>query len=309
MFGWVLFGPDSTISNSCPKLNFISSNPAPAELGGNATVRELCRVDFSGINADPLLSESSRYDGPLANVDRILPCRTDDIKAHCIKSSAASPRSVYDVLGRYSCFQRLKRGIAWLLRFKAFVAWKHSSRQRPNTGLLTVSELDQAESAICKLVQSDSFSLEIDYFRSRHDSGPGSGIKRRKTQSKNLNRLLRLNTYFSDRLLRVGSRLRHADLPISQKNPIILPSQHHVTKLIVNAYHKANGHCGVLHVLSELRKRFWIIRGQSTVRSILRSCFVCKMRNAAAGTRWMAHLPSSRERYDVRPFNYDVRPN
>ena len=60
MFGWVLFGPDSTMSKSC----YISSSAAPAELGGNGTASELRGVDLAGTSEDPFLSELARNDIP-----------------------------------------------------------------------------------------------------------------------------------------------------------------------------------------------------------------------------------------------------
>ena len=41
----------------------------------------------------------------------------------------------------------------------------------------------------------------------------------------------------SDEIIRVGGRLRHADLPFADKHPILLPSTHTLTVLIIRHYH------------------------------------------------------------------------
>ena len=76
------------------------------------------------------------------------------------------------------------------------------------------------------------------------------------------------------------------------KHPVILPPHHHVNRLLVEHFHKQEGHCGTNHVLAAIREFYWIIRGQSTVRSIIRQCKICRLRFAAPGQQRMAPLPS-----------------
>lgn len=56
--------------------------------------------------------------------------------------------------------------------------------------------------------------------------------------------LWNLNPYMYDSLLRVGGRLRHAPVESEVKNPVILPKQIHVTKLLVSHYHSKVHHQG-----------------------------------------------------------------
>lgn len=55
--------------------------------------------------------------------------------------------------------------------------------------------------------------------------------------------LQNLDPYIYDGLLRVRGRLRHASLE-SVKNPVILPKQSYVTKLLVSNYHSKVHHQG-----------------------------------------------------------------
>ena len=59
--------------------------------------------------------------------------------------------------------------------------------------------------------------------------------------------------FVSDGWLRVGGRLRNADLQYKSKYSLLLPYQHHVTDLIIQQQEK-EGHLGVNHVLAELNK-------------------------------------------------------
>ena len=75
---------------------------------------------------------------------------------------------------------------------------------------------------------------------------------------------------------RCGGRLHHANKPSSAKHPIILPRDHHLTALTVeNAHHKIC-HNGVKETLTEVRSRFWIVKGRSLVKKLIHQCGVCK---------------------------------
>ena len=75
---------------------------------------------------------------------------------------------------------------------------------------------------------------------------------------------------------RCGGRLANAQIPFSTKHPILLDSQHHLTTLIVQDAHARLMHNGVRETLTELRSRYWIVRGRSFVRKILHQCVLCR---------------------------------
>jgi hypothetical protein len=57
------------------------------------------------------------------------------------------------------------------------------------------------------------------------------------------------------------------------RHPILLPKDHTVTRLIIKSAHENLGHgSGIEHVLTELRARFWIIKGRRTVRNTIEKC-------------------------------------
>ena len=77
-------------------------------------------------------------------------------------------------------------------------------------------------------------------------------------------------------IFRCGGRLDNAELTEMQKHPIMLDSKHHVTRLIVEQSHKRVSHNGIKETLTELRSRFWIVRGRQFVRKVLHGCRLCR---------------------------------
>ncbi|XP_018315281.1 uncharacterized protein [Mycetomoellerius zeteki] len=63
-------------------------------------------------------------------------------------------------------------------------------------------------------------------------------------------------------MVRVGGRLRHADLTPDQKHQIILPVGHHVVTLIFNQEHAQRLHCGPEQLLNFVRQKYWPLNGR-----------------------------------------------
>ncbi len=67
--------------------------------------------------------------------------------------------------------------------------------------------------------------------------------------------------------------LRIVELLYDTRHPILLPKNHVVTQLVVMDGHEKLGHgSGVEQVLTEMRSRFWIVKGRCVVRNIIESC-------------------------------------
>ena len=69
---------------------------------------------------------------------------------------------------------------------------------------------------------------------------------------------------YSDGILRVGGRLEMSNLPYDAKHPIILPKQHHISKLVIAHIHNHN--FGVNFTLAELRQKYWIVNGREEIK-------------------------------------------
>ena len=192
----------------------------------------------------------------------------------------------------FSSWTKLKTAVAWLLLYKDWLRQKvqpmgHTSLS--SNPILTVTELRKAEIEIVRIAQKESFAAEIKSLDQGKNGVPG--------------RLRKLCPVLQDGVLRVGGRLRNAPTSTDFKQPVILPSNHHVTKLLIRYHHELVGHSGAGMTWSSLRRRFWILKGGAAVRRVLGNCFSCKRRNAALGEQLMGELPAARVTPEQPPFS------
>ena len=80
----------------------------------------------------------------------------------------------------------------------------------------------------------------------------------------------------NDELIRCYGRLRNADLPEETINPILLPTREKIVELLIDNHHKKTFHAGVNHSLAQVRIKYWIPKGRSEVKRVLRKCNVCQ---------------------------------
>ena len=105
-------------------------------------------------------------------------------------------------------------------------------------------------------------------------------------------------------ILRVGGRLRRADLEYSIKFPILLPRKGHVIKLIVRHFHEVTKHQGRTTTLNEARSSgYWIVGGTSSVSEYIFNCLKCRKIRGSTQTQKMADLPEDRLQ-PAPPFTY-----
>ena len=114
--------------------------------------------------------------------------------------------------------------------------------------------------------------------------------------------LAKLDPILVNGLLRVGGRLSRAPLHDDSKHQIIIAKDSPLARLLIQHFHQKSGHSGREYVLSLLRERFWLIRANVIVRSVLSSCFACRRRQGAVGEQKMADLPRPRVTPDQPPF-------
>ncbi|KAI4890224.1 hypothetical protein NFI96_032236, partial [Prochilodus magdalenae] len=89
----------------------------------------------------------------------------------------------------------------------------------------TPEDLSQASDIIIKSVQSEAFREEL------------AALADGKTVNKN-SPLFKFNPRVDEGLIRIGGRLNNAQVESVDKNPLILPKQHHVSTLLVRHYHE-----------------------------------------------------------------------
>ncbi|UYV66800.1 hypothetical protein LAZ67_4002883, partial [Cordylochernes scorpioides] len=183
-----------------------------------------------------------------------------------------------EFFSKYSSFTKLLRVMAWCKRFI------NITRKQPTQRLsfLTSQDLKDSLLQIVKIILRCEFTPEIN-----------ACIKYIPLPRKS--RLISLNIFIdSQGILRVGGRLRHSDLDIDQKHPMLIPKDHFVTKLIVLHYHLNNLHSGTQLTLSLIRNKFWIPSGRNLIKRVLNQCLVCLKSKSKAIHQIMGDLPKNR---------------
>ncbi|KAL5488551.1 hypothetical protein EMCRGX_G017505, partial [Ephydatia muelleri] len=158
---------------------------------------------------------------------------------------------------RFSSLRRLLRTTAYVLKFvKAMKIKARRSRKVLN------AELDGADLAVAEL-----YWIQACQRVSVHNKKFEEWTKQ-------------FGLYLDDaNLWRCKGRLSCADLPEATKHPIFLPSGHYFTTLLILDCHQRVMHGGIKETLTELRARFWVVKGRSLVRKVLRQCVRCMRYN------------------------------
>ena len=75
---------------------------------------------------------------------------------------------------------------------------------------------------------------------------------------------------------RCGGRLENANLPYSTKHPIVLPREHCFTQLVIQRAHQRILHNGLKETLTEVRAKYWVIKGRAVVKRVISKCCICR---------------------------------
>ena len=153
-------------------------------------------------------------------------------------------------------------------------------------------ELEDAEEAIIREVQTEKYAAEMDALRRNKQ------ISRQST-------LAPLNPVLVNGILRSNTRLQQADnLPYEVKCQIILPERNQVTGLIVKYYRESEGHqMGLNYTINHLRERYFVVHTREQVKRVMRECLECAKRfRSRPACQQMAPLPRIRLQQSSRPF-------
>ncbi|GFY18190.1 uncharacterized protein TNCV_2045961 [Trichonephila clavipes] len=183
------------------------------------------------------------------------------------------------IINKCSSFVKLKRILAWCLRFKENARNPYSQR---TIGNLTATELSRALICLIRNVQSVHFPLEIQCLL-------------KGKQIPNSSSVLNFFPFLDENsILHVGGRLKHSNLTVNQKHPMLILNKGPISNLLINYYHVLHFHTGVESTTANIRSEFWIINCRNQVRKVLKNCISCLKVNAKATNQVMADLPSDR---------------
>ena len=236
------------------------------------------------------------------------PCELPDIPLSLVKeqkqkttvflTKSISQDLTGDVLNRLiercSSLLKAKKLTAWLIRTKQFLWNKVRCGSTVfNAAPFSAEELKSAELELVKHIQRKNFPFLF--------SAGSAQLPRASSLPRYLNKLCPI---IRNGVVRVGGRLKRANLDHDLKHPAILPSDWHFTELVIRQYHCEVGHSGINHTWSAIRQRYWILKGGAAVRRTIGQCTNCKKRNAPVGKQLMADLPSARLQIDQPPFSH-----
>ena len=150
--------------------------------------------------------------------------------------------------GRYSSEKKLFRVTAWIIRF----AWNCSTKNKVK-GSLNSEEIRNAKNCWIREAQTE--------------------LKRQP----NYEQLkLRLGGRGVNGILKCFGRLGQSELELETKQPVLLPRNHPLTRLIINSSHVRTLHSGVNITLAEIRRNYWIPKGRQQVKCSTMHCVTCK---------------------------------
>lgn len=249
-----------------------------------------------------------QYDLPLVSAE--------DPEVKCVLLmnviNAKTEEPTIRLMNSFSSWTKLKTSVAWFLRLKGILLQlsrkrkdlasaspipparlvEEMKRARETVGsqTLSVCDLIRAETAIVCYSQHTTFREEIGLLQS------GASLARGKSD------IYRLDPVLKEGILRVGGRLSRSALPEEQKHPAILSKGQHVSNLILRHIHQQLGHAGRNHMLSVLRKRYWITNANSACRKIISECVICKRYRGRPSQQKMADMPEERICSELPPF-------
>lgn len=152
-----------------------------------------------------------------------------------------------------------------------------------------VASSSWVERSVLTYVQRQSFPIEMAALQ-----GTSSRVQRNS-------KLCRLDPILDEGIMRIGGQLHKSAMP-ETKHPCVLPKDAHISILILRHIHERSGHSGRNHVLSELCKKYWFIKGNSVARKVISKCVVGRHMRGTTGEQKMADLPHERILPDLPPF-------
>ncbi|RXN35870.1 hypothetical protein ROHU_003454 [Labeo rohita] len=157
---------------------------------------------------------------------------------------------------------------------------------------LAEKQLNQAKNTIIHTVQREVYAEDI---RQVEKSVP----------LKNSSPLSKLSPIVdTNGILRVGGRLKRAQLTSDETNPILIPGKHHLAQLIIEHFHRKVYHQGRHFTEGAVRTAgFWIVGGKRAISRVIFNCVTCRKLRGRQQEQIMAELPEDRLSTDP-PFTY-----
>lgn len=204
--------------------------------------------------------------------------------------NAISISENFNIFDKFSSLIKLQRVTAYCCRF---IYNLKTTKGKRKLGTLSSFELQNSMNHLIKLCQKQIFYEDY------------NNLINNKSLNKS-SKLLCLNPFIDNKIIRVGGRIRNSKFDYDKKFPIILPPKHNLTKLIMTHEHNRLLHCGPSMLLSSTRERYWPLSGRNLARGIVRRCVTCFKSKPSNPQYLMGDLPASRVNQYAPFFNTAV---
>lgn len=190
-----------------------------------------------------------------------------------------------DTIGRFSSLDKLKRVLAYCIRFA------NRCRGKGTIGHISVPELRTATTALTRWAQSIDFSSEIESLTKQKQLEKRTGIAP-------------LNPFVdANGIIRVGGRIQSENQSYNWRHPAIMAYSNILTPLIIRDAHLKTLHGGNTLTLAFVREHFWITKVKRAVQLVVRKCVKCTRFKAEMQQQQMGNLPIERTT-EARAFRF-----
>ncbi|XP_063911968.1 uncharacterized protein LOC135128820 [Zophobas morio] len=191
-----------------------------------------------------------------------------------------------DLIEKFSSYEKLLKCVAYLFSFINYIKSKRNHKRVK----LDVHNFEDARNKVIKFIQRQVFAKELNELKTNGVVNTTSAI-------------LSLSPFIdNDGIIRVGGRLRHSNFTFAVKHPILLPSNHHFTKLVIQYFHEQQLHAGAQATLAAIRQQYWILSARNVIRHTLHKCIRCFRTKPKIAFQKMGDLPEQRLN-PTRPFS------
>ena len=182
----------------------------------------------------------------------------------------------------HSDYHKLLVTTAWCLKFIYILKHTRPPDPGPTVSLITATELKQAEHYLVGRSQARTFPADLQALLHGHALPASSRLK------------ALVPFIDQEKLLRVGGRLCHSNLTLSQQHPLITDSKDIFIHLLFNHMHICLGHCGPSLLLTSVGSRFHILGARRLSRTICSQCKVCRRAAPKPQPQLMGQIPEQR---------------
>ena len=105
-------------------------------------------------------------------------------------------------------------------------------------------------------------------------------------------------------IIRAHGRLEDVRLlPQEMRNPVILPRDHPLVRLLLRHLHEKRGHCGYKSLIHEARRNHWIIGVRNMSKALTAKYITCRKLRKKLLDQLMGQIPSLRVAAGFPPFS------